>query len=133
MLELTYLKKGALAWREAPEPVLQSPVEALVRPFAAARCDGDRLPLFYNATALLKLGVAIHRLDPSITEVFGERPYQGPFAFGHECVAEVTTTGESVKSFKRGDRVVVPWAISGGACRRCSRGLTSRCQKAGKT
>lgn len=133
MLELTYLKKGALAWREAPEPALQSPSEALVRPFAAARCDGDRLPLFYSATALLKLGVAIHRLDPSITDVFGPSPYAGPFPFGHECVAEVSATGGGVKHFKKGDRVVVPWAISCGACARCSRGLTSRCQNAGKT
>lgn len=131
MLELTYLKKSRLAWREAADPVLQSPAEALVRPFVAARCDGDRLPLFYSATALLKLGVAIHRLDPAIAAVFGESPYAGPFPFGHECVAEVTATGDEVKSLKKGDRVVVPWAISCGACARCSRGLTSRCQNAG--
>jgi threonine dehydrogenase-like Zn-dependent dehydrogenase len=133
MIELTYLKKGALAWREAPEPALQSPNEALVRPFVAARCDGDRLPLFYSATALLKLGVAVHRLDPAVFDVFGASPYAGPFPFGHECVAEVMATGGGVKLLKRGDRVVVPWAISCGNCPCCSRGLTSRCRNAGKT
>jgi len=50
MQQLTYVKKQALEWREAPEPTLHSPQEAIVRPFVAARCDADIVPLFHNVT-----------------------------------------------------------------------------------
>jgi len=38
MQQLTYAKKRVLQWREAPEPTLHSPQEAIVRPFVGARC-----------------------------------------------------------------------------------------------
>jgi alcohol dehydrogenase len=38
-----------------------------------------------------------------------------------------------VSAFKRGDKVIVPWAISCGGCFNCKSGLTSKCSDAGDT
>ncbi len=129
MQQLTFIKKGVLEWREAPDPTLQSAKEAIVRPFVAARCDGDNLPLFNNAARLLQLGMAIHYIDPLTRDVLGNPPLKGPYAFGHECVAEVIECGPEVQSVTRGDVVIVPWSISCGYCFNCDHGWTSKCAR----
>ena len=52
MQQLTYTgkRKRQLEWRDVAEPVLHRPTDALVRPLAAARCDGDRLFLSHSVT-----------------------------------------------------------------------------------
>lgn len=92
----------AVEWREVAEPELREPRDALVRPLAVAKCD----------------------LDQPILR--GEVPIPGPIALGHECVAEVVETGPDA-AHERGQRVVVPFQISCGACERCRRGLTANC------
>ncbi len=52
---------------------------------------------------------------------------------GHECVAEVVSCGDAVSAFQRGDKVIVPWAISCGSCSHCLSSLTSKCLEAGDT
>src|SRR5581483_335243 len=47
---------------------------------------------------------------------------------GHEFMGEVVETGKSVKNLKRGDRVVVPFAIACGQCFFCKRQLWSLCE-----
>jgi threonine dehydrogenase-like Zn-dependent dehydrogenase len=131
--ELTYLGTRNVAWRSVPEPTLGGPREALVRPVIAARCDGDVVPIFNNLTAVMRAGVALHYLDPVTLDLLGASPYSPPFALGHECIAEVVACGELVRDVKPGALVVVPWAISCGACQRCRGGLTSRCSAAGDT
>jgi len=133
MQQLTYVKKQVLEWREAPEPTLRSAQEAIVRPFAAARCDSDIVPLFHNVTTPMKLGLALHYFDPVVRDMLGSDPFRGPYPFGHECVAEVVECGGDVKNVKRGDRVVVPWAISCGHCFNCDHDLTSKCTNSGDT
>jgi len=103
MRELTYLGEGKLAWRDVAPPSLMSEGDALVRPTAAARCDLD---------------VAILR---------GRLPLPGPFAFGHEMVGEVVSTGLDVTAVQVGDVVVVPCQISCGTCARCLAGMTGYC------
>ena len=125
---LTFVRKGRLEWREVPRPTLQGPLEAIVRPIAAARCDGDCVFLFHDYSRVLQLGAAVHVVDPEVREL-GARPFAGPFAYGHECVAEVLAIGDGVARVRVGDRVVVPWAISCGTCDRCRRGLTSCCER----
>jgi alcohol dehydrogenase len=100
---LTFIEAGRLEWRETPEPVLQGPGEALVRPLAVATCD----------------------LDGAI--VSGITPFAGPFPVGHEFVAEVVETGDEVGSVRTGDRVIVPFQISCGACGPCREGRTGNC------
>ncbi|WP_128546201.1 zinc-dependent alcohol dehydrogenase [Larkinella soli] len=128
MKQLTFLRKETVKWQEAAEPTIKSPDAAIVRPFVAGRCDGDSVFLFHNYTRAIRIGVAVHFLDPKVLSVFGKRPFQGPIPVGHECIAEVVETGEAVTRFQKGDVVVVPWAISCGTCPVCSDHLYSHCR-----
>jgi len=103
MRQLTFVGSGRLEWQDVPEPELQSPGEAIVRPIAVARCDVD-LPI-----------------------LSGFAPFRPPFAFGHEFVAEVLLVGENVREFQPGQKVVVWFQITCGECDRCRRGLTGSC------
>ena len=126
MQQLMFEGVRSLVWREVPEPEMQGPAEALVRPVVAARCDGDVAFLNYDSR-LLKLGTYLHAVDP----YFRTRKtnfFQAPFAYGHECVAEVVSVGDAVRDHQKGDLVVVPWAISCGHCGRCRADLTSKCE-----
>jgi threonine dehydrogenase-like Zn-dependent dehydrogenase len=105
MKQLNLVGKGKLEWRDAADPKLEGDGEALVRPLAVATCDLD---------LLLVRGLA---------------PTDGPFPFGHECVAEVTEVGDGVESVSPGDRVSVPFQISCGECDTCRRGHTGNCER----
>jgi threonine dehydrogenase-like Zn-dependent dehydrogenase len=103
MKQLAFESPGECAWREAPEPALSGPAQALVRPLMVACCDLD-------------VGVAQGRL-----------PLPPPYAVGHEGLAEVVAVGEAVTGIRAGDRVVVPFQINCGRCRECRLGLTGSC------
>ncbi|MFD3311646.1 zinc-binding dehydrogenase [Streptomyces sp. NPDC058694] len=103
MRELTYVARNTVEWREAPDPELRFGREAIVAPVAATSCDVD-------SSILAGHGF----LDP-------------PFALGHECVARVVETGDTVTTVAPGDLVVVPWSISCGTCDQCQTGLTAHC------
>jgi alcohol dehydrogenase len=97
MKQLTCVKPRTLKWWDVPEPKLESPDEALVRPFVAARCDGDSVFLRHDFEKLLRVGAALHAIDPGFGNA-REDPFHGPFAYGHECVAEVFAIGENVRN-----------------------------------
>jgi alcohol dehydrogenase len=126
MRELQYVKARRLVWRDAEEPILRLATDVIVRPFLAARCDGDPLFLQRDAGRLLTWGATLHICDEAF-ESSRSNPFVGPFPYGHECVAEVTACGSVVRQFAVGDRVIVPWAISCGNCGMCVAGLTSKC------
>jgi threonine dehydrogenase-like Zn-dependent dehydrogenase len=65
----------------------------------------------------MRVGMRIGLIDPILASVCGPIPFQGPYAVGHECVAEVIETGPSVNGLQRGDVVIVPWAVLCGSCR----------------
>jgi alcohol dehydrogenase len=92
-----------MRWRDVPAPPPPGPLGALVHPIAVATCDLDR--------ALL----------------LGATPFALPLHAGHECVAEVLAVGAQVTSVVPGQRVVVPFQISCGACGPCRAGLTANC------
>ncbi|MFH8556187.1 alcohol dehydrogenase catalytic domain-containing protein [Streptomyces celluloflavus] len=94
---------GQLVWQDVPVPPPPGPDGALVHPIAVATCDVDR-PL-----------------------ALGTVPFPLPLHFGHECVAEVLEVGEAVTSVRPGQRVVVPFQISCGACPSCRAGRTANC------
>jgi alcohol dehydrogenase len=52
----------------------------------------------------------------------------GPYAFGHEFVAEVAAVGDAVRTVGVGDLVSVSFQICCGECARCRSGLTGSCQ-----
>ncbi|MFA9269199.1 MAG: zinc-binding dehydrogenase [Baekduiaceae bacterium] len=105
MEQLTRPAPGVLEWRDVPEPDLQGPLEALVRPLVVATCDLDH-PIATGAT-----------------------PIPDDVAMGHEGIAEVVAVGDGVQSVQPGDRVVIAFQISCGTCDRCRRGLTGSCQR----
>jgi alcohol dehydrogenase len=104
MEQLTLVGSGGLEWHDVSAPRLEGPGEALVRPLAAARCDID------------------------IAYVTGLLPAPRSFAIGHECIGEIIELGEGVAGFHVGQRVIVPFQISCGSCRRCRRGHTGTCE-----
>jgi alcohol dehydrogenase len=103
MRELNFVETGLLEWREAGDPRLEGNGEALVRPLAVATCD----------------------LDTGV--IAGRFPVPGPFAFGHECVAEVVEVGDAVKSVRPGSLVSVAFQISCGECPTCRAGNSGSC------
>ncbi|MFI7067590.1 zinc-binding dehydrogenase [Kribbella sp. NPDC050124] len=125
--ELRFVRTGKLAWHERPEPELLEPGDALVRPFLAGRCDGDTLPIHRPVSRALQAGMALRLVDPVVGTICGPVPFRGPFAIGHECVAEIVALGPEVTTLRIGQRVIVPWAVSCGSCPRCRRGLTAKC------
>jgi alcohol dehydrogenase len=102
--QLTFVKPHVVEWHDVPEPLLQGPAEALVRPVVVANCDLDRLI------------------------ITGRFPVPGPFALGHEFIAEVIDVGDAVTSIRPGDSVIVPFQVSCGECDRCNAGLTGSCR-----
>lgn len=103
MQQLMFEDAGRYAWREAPDPQLTDPRQAIVRPLAVACCD----------------------LDVAVAQ--GRLPMPPGHAVGHEGVAEVVAVGDSVRSAEVGDRVVVPFQINCGECSACLRGATGSC------
>lgn len=102
MRQLTFIKPGSFEWHDVAAPKLSADTDAIVRPLVVARCDLD----LYIAAGIV--------------------PYPGPFAFGHEAVAEVVEAGPKA-NVKPGDRVVVPFQLSCGRCDNCRRGYTNTC------
>ncbi|KUI11986.1 alcohol dehydrogenase [Mycobacterium sp. GA-1285] len=103
MQQLMFEDAGEYIWREAPDPQVTRPGQALVRPIAVASCD----------------------LDVAVAQ--GRLPMPPGHAVGHEGVAEVVEIGDDVRSVAVGDRVVVPFQISCGTCSACLRGVTGSC------
>ena len=127
MTELVFLRAGRLAWRECGEPAPAGAGDAIVRPFVAGRCDGDTVPLHRPVSRAMQAGIALGLIDPIVGAICGRVPFRGPFAIGHECVAEVVEVGPEVRQVRPGQAVIVPWAVSCGTCPPCRRGLTSKC------
>ena len=125
--ELQFIRSGRLAWRERGAPSMQDPGDAIVRPFIAGRCDGDTVPIHRPVSRAMQAGMAVGAIDPVVGCICGAVPFKGPFAIGHECVAQVVSVGASVERIQVGQIVVVPWAVSCGRCSECRRGLTSKC------
>lgn len=103
MRQLTCTAPGVVEWVDVPEPALQAPTDALVRPVAVARCEIDPFLVLAGPTRA-----------PS-------------FALGHEAVAEVVAVGEHVDSVAVGDLVVPSFQVSCGTCRQCQRGRSALC------
>lgn len=103
MRQLMYDAVNTYGWHEVPEPQMDGPGQALVRPLAVASCDLD---------------VAVAR---------GRAPLPPGYAQGHEGVAEIVAVGAEVTSLRPGDLVIVPFQINCGACRECRRGITGSC------
>jgi len=94
---------GRYEWRDAADPEISAPGQALVRPLAVACCDLD------------------------VAVCAGRLPLPPGYAVGHEGLAEGVAVGDGVAGVAVGDRVVVPFQINCGTCRECRRGVTGSC------
>lgn len=129
MQQLVFVKRNTFEWHPLPRVSLLDPTDALVRPFAVARCDLDGAFVGSRVGTKLRAAALAHFADPRILKDFGPHPFQGPFAYGHECVAEIVEVGASVNNLAVGDAVVVPFQVSCGTCPSCRRKLTSHCER----
>src|SRR5205823_2286562 len=81
-----------------------NPRDAIIRITATAICGSD-LHLYDGYIPTMKAGDIL----------------------GHEFMGEVVETGPEVRKLKKGDRVVVPFAIACGQCFYCRKDLWSLC------
>ncbi len=88
---------------DLPDPVVEEPGDAVVRVALAGLCGSD-----------------LHTWA-------GREPFLPGVVPGHEAVGEVVAVGGDVRTVAVGDRVVVPFSTSCGACAPCRRGLSARC------
>ena len=90
-----------------PDAEIVRPTDALVRVTRACICGSDLWP--YNSMA------------PNAT---GNR-------MGHEFIGVVESIGTDVRTVKKGDLVVAPFAWSDGTCEFCQQGLQTSCLHGG--
>jgi threonine dehydrogenase-like Zn-dependent dehydrogenase len=90
---------------QAPEPRILNERDAIVRITSTAICGSD-LHLYNGFVPTMMSGDIL----------------------GHEFMGEVVETGPAVTNLRVGDRVVVPFPITCGACAQCRRGLFSTCE-----
>jgi threonine dehydrogenase-like Zn-dependent dehydrogenase len=105
MRALTYEGPARVSVREKPDPRIEHPQDAILKVTCAAICGSD-LHLLHGLVPDTRIGST----------------------FGHEIVGIVEETGSEVRGVSRGDRLMVPFNISCGACYYCQRGLTACCE-----
>jgi threonine dehydrogenase-like Zn-dependent dehydrogenase len=105
MKALTWQGKRDVRVETVPDPVIQHPTDVIVRITSSGLCGSD-----------------LH-----LYEVLG--PFLDPGdILGHEPMGIVEEIGREVTNLAVGDRVVIPFNVSCGACFMCSSGLQSQCE-----
>ena len=104
MKALCWMGRTDVSVETVPDPTIINPRDAIVRITATAICGSD-LHLYDGYVPTMEAGDIL----------------------GHEFMGEVVEVGSGVANLKVGDRVVVPFTISCGACFFCERGLWSLC------
>jgi threonine dehydrogenase-like Zn-dependent dehydrogenase len=99
--------KGDVRVERVPDPSIQQPADAVVRVTHACICGSDLW--FYR----------------------GVSNWEPGWRTGHEFMGIVEDVGTSVKTLKKGDRVIAPFAFSDGDCEFCRDGLFTSCTHGG--
>jgi len=102
-----YHNPGDIRIEHVPDPKIQKPTDAIIRITHTAICGSDLW--FYR----------------------GQQPYQAGFRTGHEPMGVVEEVGAEVRTVKKGDLVLVPFAFSDGSCEFCQKGLHIVCKHGG--
>ncbi|KUZ34911.1 zinc-dependent alcohol dehydrogenase family protein [Burkholderia territorii] len=99
---------GDVRVEKVPDSTIVEPTDAIIRVTRACICGSDLWP---------------YRGEDSIAER-GQR-------MGHEAIGVVEAIGKDVRTFKRGDVVVMPFAFSDGTCTFCHENLHTACVHGG--
>src|SRR5437870_1210772 len=103
MRAVVYRAPHEVAVEQVDDPRIEAPTDGIVRITSSGLCGSD-----------------LH--------MYEGRSTAGPgIVFGHEPMGVVEDVGSGVVSFKRGDRVVLPFNVSCGFCMNCSRGFYNYC------
>jgi len=100
-----WMGKKKVQVEEVPDPKILNSHDAIVRITSTAICGSD-LHLYNGFVPTMEKGDIL----------------------GHEFMGEVVEVGRGVRNLKVGDRVVVPFPISCGACGACEAGMFSLCE-----
>jgi threonine dehydrogenase-like Zn-dependent dehydrogenase len=98
---------GDVRVENVPDPRIVQPTDAIVRVTHACICGSDLWPY--------------QQMEPTPT---GRR-------MGHEFIGIVEDIGSDVRTVKKGDLVVTPFAWSDGTCEFCRQGLQTSCLHGG--
>jgi threonine dehydrogenase-like Zn-dependent dehydrogenase len=105
MRALTWQGKRDVTVEDVPDPRILEPTDAIVRMTTTAICGSD-LHLYEVLSPFLDAGDVL----------------------GHEPMGIVEEVGSEVTEISPGDRVVIPFQISCGACFMCGQGLQTQCE-----
>lgn len=103
MKAVVYKGPDKVAVENVEDPRIETPTDAIVRITSSAICGSD-----------------LHMYD-------GRTDIKPGMVFGHEPMGVIEETGSAVVSFKKGNRVVMPFNIACGFCFNCTRGFTNAC------
>src|SRR5215510_13485838 len=106
MQALTYGGIETIIHNSVPDPKILQPADAIVQITLSGICGSD-LHVYHGRERGLDKGTVM----------------------GHEFVGIVVETGDEVKKFHKGARVLSPFTTSCGECFYCRIGLTCRCEK----
>jgi threonine dehydrogenase-like Zn-dependent dehydrogenase len=98
---------GDVRVENVPDPSIIEPTDAILRVVRACICGSDLWP--YNDMPKSETGQSM----------------------GHEAIGIVEAAGSAVSTVKRGQVVVMPFAISDGTCVFCQEGLFTACVRVG--
>lgn len=96
---------GDVRVEEVPVPQMQETTDAILKVVTACICGSDLHPY--------------HNMHP---HAHGEGE-----AMGHEVIGRIEEMGSSVSGFKKGDLVIVPFAVGDNTCPFCQEGLMTSC------
>lgn len=105
MRAVTWQGRRKVSVDNVPDPAIKEPNDAIIRVTSTNICGSD-----------------LH-----LYEVLGAFMSPGDI-LGHEAMGVVEEVGGEVGSLQAGDRVVIPFNISCGACFMCDQGLQSQCE-----
>ena len=98
---------GDVRVEDVPDPCIVEPTDAIIRVTSACVCGSDLWPY---------------------ADWSRPRPAE---PMGHEAIGLVEDVGADVRTIKRGDLVVMPFAFSDGTCAFCHEGLHTACVHGG--
>jgi len=99
---------GDVRVETVPDPKIVEPTDAIVRVTHACICGSDLW--FYRGDA---------------------KAWQPGWRTGHEFMGVVEDVGAAVRTVKKGDRVIAPFAFSDGSCEFCRKGIQTSCTSGG--